>query len=182
MPLLSSPQLSVLNHRGTDRCDSNRLTTILHGQPLRSFFPRLTRFSMSTTRALLPRPACYAPHRVASVVFIVVVAAAAAVKQLLHVIVPVVGDLLSASCRWLDLCSTWSSSRWLALKKTGEHQSLCTVTIRVKRRRHGSVAHANLRWATMAAYTWIISKQPRVSSRTKWYTPILWPARRPKHA
>ena len=60
MPLLSSPQLSVLNHRGTDRCDSDRLTTILHGQPLRSFFPRLTRFSMSTTRALLPRPACYA--------------------------------------------------------------------------------------------------------------------------
>ena len=59
--------------------DNDRLATILlHGQPLRSFSPRLTRFSMSTTRALLPRPACYAPHKVASVVLVVVVVATTA--------------------------------------------------------------------------------------------------------
>lgn len=81
---------------------------------------------MSTTRALLPRPACYALHKVASVVFAVIVvivivataiaaavtavaaavtaAVAAVVNRQLHLIVSTVDCLLLSTAlrRWPD--------------------------------------------------------------------------------
>lgn len=117
---------------------------------------------MSTTRALLPRPAAsYAPHIVAVAV--------------------VLGKLLlsctSHSCHWGISTRAADGIERRESRRRRRRRTTTTSYDRV-----GGVAPASLRWATMAAYIWIILKQPKASSRTKWYTRILWPVHRLRHA
>lgn len=113
---------------------------------------------MSTTRALLPRPAASYALRIVSVVVV---------------------EKLSLSC-------TSHPRHWELPTKAadGIERRESSRRRRWWRRRRVcnriGVARASLRWATMAAYIWIILKQPRVFSRTKWYTHISWPAPRQK--
>lgn len=150
-----------LFRRGWQQSDRSRSRTRQEGggSPLFALFylPRPTLFSMSTIRALLPRPA---------------------VSYALHVVAVVIRRLLCTSrpCH----CTEISTTRIVDGIERGESR-------RRKRRRrrttcgHIGVAPASLRWATMVAYIWIISKQPKVSSRTKWYTRILWLVHRLRH-
>lgn len=115
---------------------------------------------MSTIRALLPRPAVsYAPR-----------------------VVAFFGILSSSTEHCPCRCAEISIARARIVDVGIEHRE----SRRKRGRRRGTcdrvnVAPASLRWATMVAYIWIISKQPKVSSHTKWYIRILWLARRPRH-
>lgn len=118
-------------------------------------FLRPTLFSMSMIRALLPRPAASYAHVVAAVIL---------------------GKLL--------LSCTLYSRHWGV--STTATDGIERRELRGKRRRTydwiGGVVLASLRWMTMAAYIWIILKQPKVFNRTKWYIRFSWPVHRPKHA
>lgn len=163
VPLVRSLRLTVVLDHQARQPDRSRSRTRPEGGSPSSlalfYFPKPTRFSMSTTRALLPKPAAsYAPR-------VVVVAA--------------VG-------RFSSLSSCTSRPRhWEVPTRIADGIERRESRRRRRRRRtcgRIGVAPASLRWATMAAYIWIILKRPRVSSPTKWYTRTSWPAHRPRRA